>query len=211
MSIEGHLTTMRWDRAVTPTRLKSLAYVLPASSSTARLADPRLHSPTMTEDNQLGKDAAELDNEEAKRAAEIIQRTWKGHRSRRELKGHGLSASERWTEVVKDAQFHKEITSPTSPEAQRRSDTELLPAKTHWNHVVNVAKRAARDDNSTSTLSDDSHYGQEAAPDALSDEQRAALGQRRQEAREQSKKKGKMMDLQYWLGERQTVIPRVLC
>jgi hypothetical protein len=45
------------------------------------------------------KSPAPLSNEEAKKAAEVIQRTYRGHRRRRELQGLGLSASTRWDEV----------------------------------------------------------------------------------------------------------------
>jgi len=37
--------------------------------------------------------------EESKRAAILIQKTFRGHRTRRELKGFGLDASTRWYEV----------------------------------------------------------------------------------------------------------------
>ncbi len=40
-----------------------------------------------------------LSDEESKKAAELIQRTYRGHRQRRELKGFGLDASTRWDEV----------------------------------------------------------------------------------------------------------------
>jgi hypothetical protein len=64
---------------------------------------------------------------------------------------------------------------------------------------LKVAKRAAQDDPSASGGSENEHYGQEANTSALSDEQRDALRKRRREARELSKKKAKMMELQYWL------------
>lgn len=40
-----------------------------------------------------------LSGEEAKRAAVLIQKTFRGHRTRRQLKGFGLDASTRWYEV----------------------------------------------------------------------------------------------------------------
>ena len=67
---------------------------------------------------------------------------------------------------------------------------------------MNVTKRAARDDVSSEESEDESrnsHYGQEADPQALSDEQRAALRERRREARNLGKRNAKMMELQYWL------------
>ena len=40
-----------------------------------------------------------LTEEESKKAAELIQRTYRGHKRRRELNGFGLNASTRWDEV----------------------------------------------------------------------------------------------------------------
>lgn len=40
-----------------------------------------------------------LDEEEEKKAAQLIQRHYRGYRERRELAGMGLDASARWTEV----------------------------------------------------------------------------------------------------------------
>lgn len=40
-----------------------------------------------------------LSEEEREKAAQLIQRTYRGHRTRRELDGFGLDASTRWYEV----------------------------------------------------------------------------------------------------------------
>lgn len=39
------------------------------------------------------------DTEEQKRAAQLIQRNYRGYRERRQLQGMGLDASARWAEV----------------------------------------------------------------------------------------------------------------
>lgn len=66
--------------------------------------------------------------------------------------------------------------------------------------MLNVAKRAAKDDASSSSEDEDQNgQGSEANPSVLSAEQKAALKRRRQEARELGRKKAKMMELQYWL------------
>lgn len=43
--------------------------------------------------------ASSMDNEEQKRAAQMIQRNYRGYRERRQLEGMGLDASARWAEV----------------------------------------------------------------------------------------------------------------
>lgn len=151
-----------------------------------------------------------IDDLEAKNAAEIIQvrdhrhqlrpgaddarRTFRGHRTRRELKGFGLDATTRFTETVRDAQFEEEIQSPIRAESQPQTgDTTASLARVRWRHVLNVAKRAAKDDDSTSSETENKDA------QALSPEQRAELRRRRQQARELGRRQAKMMELQYWL------------
>lgn len=102
---------------------------------------------------------------------------------------------------MKDAQFQEELQSPASVESRR--DGTKSPAQANWSHVINVAKRAARDDGASSTSEEDKesdhHLGQEADLSTLSADQRVALKRRRQEARDLGKKRAKMMELQYWL------------
>lgn len=42
---------------------------------------------------------AKMDSEEREKAAQLIQRNYRGYRARRQLQGIGLDASARWAEV----------------------------------------------------------------------------------------------------------------
>ncbi|ETN42808.1 uncharacterized protein HMPREF1541_01966 [Cyphellophora europaea CBS 101466] len=139
-----------------------------------------------------------LDTDEEKRAAELIQVSTLLAPVRQKLTTRGAPSEA--TEHDVDKQFQEEIEGPVSSQPQRGGNTP--PSRANWTHVINVAKRAAKDDHSSSESNDDAndgHYGQETDPSNLSPEQRVALKRQRQEARELSKKKAKMMELQYWL------------
>jgi hypothetical protein len=64
-----------------------------------------------------------LNDEERQKAAELIQRNYRGHRERRMLNGLSLDPSTRWVEAVKEARYRL-MTEPRSREsndATRRS------------------------------------------------------------------------------------------
>lgn len=135
------------------------------------------------------------------KAASNIQRTYRGYRTRRELKGHGLSASTRWVEAVKDAQYQK-LTSPTEPEnedgAEKPQDNgqSISPARAHWHFAGQVARRAGADNpHSTSSDTSGSEIGMASANISEKQKQRHD----RVKARNRKVPASKMMDLQYWL------------
>ncbi|KAH8432697.1 IQ calmodulin-binding motif protein [Aspergillus melleus] len=86
-----------------------------------------------------------LDDVTAQNAARIIQRAYRGYRTRRELCGLGLDASTRWVEAVKDAEWHL-LHRPTAPSSET-NNTPKSQAKLNWKRAVSVAKQAGGDDN----------------------------------------------------------------
>ncbi|OCT51390.1 IQ calmodulin-binding domain-containing protein [Cladophialophora carrionii] len=155
--------------------------------------------------------STDLSAEEAKKAAVLIQKTYRGHRTRRQLNGFGLDASTRWYEAVRDARF-KQVTTPRppspggesgSPDAEGdRTTTPSSPARAKWTRATEIARRAGADDRSPSvsdlSSSDMSEEGQglETVP---TQQEKAATRKRRAEANAVRKKTAKMMDLQYFL------------
>lgn len=57
------------------------------------------NAPNHIDAHSLDQTPRSLTGEEAKQAAILIQKTFRGHRARRQLKGFGLDASTRWYEV----------------------------------------------------------------------------------------------------------------
>ncbi|KAL2174656.1 uncharacterized protein P884DRAFT_184607, partial [Thermothelomyces heterothallicus CBS 202.75] len=84
-------------------------------------------------------------------AATVIQRTYRGYRARREIKGLGINASTRWVHAIREAQW-RELTTPHArsdlvgdgsegperPAAGRRSST----ARQNWKKVSAIARHA---------------------------------------------------------------------
>jgi hypothetical protein len=142
---------------------------------------------------QPAKRSTDLSAAEAKRAAELIQKTYRGHRTRRQLNGHGLDASTRWYEAVKDARY-RAITTPRAPmngdtANGEEGETPTSPARSKWKQATHIARRAGADDRSPSMsdLSDESSAEEEEEDQAKDD------------GDAMRKKTAKMMDLNYFL------------
>ncbi|KIW91655.1 uncharacterized protein Z519_07623 [Cladophialophora bantiana CBS 173.52] len=147
----------------------------------------------------------DLSAEEYKKAAVLIQKTYRGHRTRHQLNGFGLDASTRWYEAVRDAQF-KEHTLPRPPIAPHdhanANETTTSPARLKWSRATEVARRAGADDRSPSISdfsSDDDAEDAEGSSSGPTQEEREEARRKRAEANAVRKKAGKMMDLQYFL------------
>jgi hypothetical protein len=56
-------------------------------------------APNSTAENAQENPVSTMADEESRQAAILIQKTFRGHRTRRQLKGFGLDASTRWYEV----------------------------------------------------------------------------------------------------------------
>ncbi|OJJ99125.1 hypothetical protein ASPACDRAFT_43785 [Aspergillus aculeatus ATCC 16872] len=81
-------------------------------------------------------------------AAQTIQRVYRGYRTRRELRGLGLSQhsqnTSRLIEAVKEAEW-RQIHRPSAPEDKSDLDS-AAHARKNWLRAVSVAKRAGGDD-----------------------------------------------------------------
>ncbi|GKZ66578.1 hypothetical protein AnigIFM50267_000443 [Aspergillus niger] len=129
--------------------------------------------------------------EKRARAAQTIQRTYRGYRTRRALRGLDLSAStSRWKDAVKEAEW-RQLHRPSAP-AQDLDST--ANARRNWLRAVSVAKRAGGDDDDdleSKTATTSSHTGDngsvtDSSPTILHHDLPAGTT-------------AKMMDLQYFL------------
>ncbi|TPX17164.1 uncharacterized protein E0L32_003282 [Thyridium curvatum] len=152
------------------------------------------------------------------KAASLIQRTYRGYRVRREMKGLGVNATTRWTHALREAQF-REMTRPRArselgeggvvsvlsrpslegeggpaSDSPSRSSTA---ARQNWKKAAIIAKRATTDENSSSDSDSNSESSDTTGSEAS--EHKAEMKKLRQEAREKRKKDSKMMGLQYFL------------
>lgn len=142
------------------------------------------------------------------RAATLIQRTYRGYRTRREMKGLGLNADTRWTHAIREMKF-REMTTPRS----RLSNDEIASQDNHkspgsdgtaarksssarykWRKVATIAGRAAQDmDYETSDSGSDSDS------QLSTSEKREQAHRKREEAKARRRKDARMMGLQYFL------------
>ncbi|KAJ5319735.1 hypothetical protein N7508_000018 [Penicillium antarcticum] len=75
-------------------------------------------------------------------------RVYRGYRTRRELRGFGLSASTRWAEAFREAQWHR-LHQPANTRVAS-ADEGFNQARRNWQRAVSVAKRAGGDDDRVS-------------------------------------------------------------
>ncbi|EXJ58407.1 hypothetical protein A1O7_05832 [Cladophialophora yegresii CBS 114405] len=166
---------------------------------------------TSNHTKETAQPSTDLSAEEAKKAAVLIQKTYRGHRTRRELNGFGLDASTRWYEAVRDARF-KQVTTPRPPSPGGRSGspdseanrtaTPSSPARSKWNRATEIARRAGADDRSPSVSdlsSSDMSEEEQGFGTMPTQEEKEAARKRRGEANAVRKKTAKVMDLQYFL------------
>lgn len=165
-----------------------------------------------TRSGTKGVEPAEDDSKRDK-AATLIQRTYRGYRTRREMAGLGIDASTRWTHAIREAQF-RELTIPRArgggidgdndaaggtstwvgdkPADPGTGSRTTTAARRNWKKAATIARRAgndadeAADGSSSSSSSSDSESG--------SEEKR-----RKEEAKARRKKDAKTMGLQYFL------------
>ncbi|KUI70348.1 hypothetical protein VM1G_05832 [Cytospora mali] len=144
------------------------------------------------------------------RAATLIQRTYRGYRTRREMKGLGLDADTRWTHAMRELQF-REMTKPrarsedgptqalaNATDRDMSSAKKLSPARYNWRKAAVIAKRAGADmDDDSTSISSDSDS--DADSGLLTPEKRKAAHQKREEAKVKRRNNARMMGLQYFL------------
>ncbi|KAJ4382939.1 hypothetical protein N0V86_002166 [Didymella sp. IMI 355093] len=142
-----------------------------------------------------------LSAQEQQKAAQLIQRNYRGYRERRQLQGIGLNASARWAEAVRDAKWRNATrlksradSQPnrgelTTPEERARANSEA--ARKNWKRVGEIARRAGADDAPDASHSD--------TDDACSPEERTNQKMKKDVQKTERDKTAKMMDLQYFL------------
>ncbi|KAF7549161.1 hypothetical protein G7Z17_g6587 [Cylindrodendrum hubeiense] len=136
---------------------------------------------------------------ERTQAARVIQRTFRGHRARREMNGFGLDAGTRWMTAIREAQF-REVNRPKSKDDTDMSNMgagspegrQHSMAREKWKKASMVARRANHDDDSSDSSSQSSD--EEASP-----EDRAAAKAQRHKANSTRRSEAKMMGIQYFL------------
>lgn len=152
--------------------------------------------------HERGQEAA--DHHERAHAAKLIQKTYRGHRTRREVEGFGLDASTRWVSAIREAEF-RAITTPkskASPDNGSASNgsaekPHLSNAQLNWKKASVVARRAGHDNlesddgNDTSSISS---VDSDASP-----EEKDRIRQLRDKLIAGRKHQAKMMGLQYFL------------
>lgn len=157
--------------------------------------------------------APDSDNILMQHAATLIQKTYRGYKTRREMKGLGLDADTRWTHAIRELRF-REMVQPRgkdvvpvplgtmatqkglggdSDEAKRKS----FSARYKWKKVATIAARAAADMDDEPTSSSDSEPL--ADPGISTSEQRRIAHQKREEAKARRQKDARVMGLQYFL------------
>ncbi len=161
---------------------------------------------SLTEKLRAGQSVDDILRE---KAATLIQRTYRGYRARRTLKGLSIDASMRWAHAIRDAQYREVIRpraraelldtsggdSSALDEPQTAQSSES-PAKRHWKKVAMIVKHAELDQDSS-----ESEPESEPETNGLGDPQ--SLAQRRstlqQETRAERQKEAKAMGLEYFL------------
>ncbi|RYP61857.1 hypothetical protein DL771_009976 [Monosporascus sp. 5C6A] len=135
------------------------------------------------------------------KAATVIQKNYRGYRTRREMQGHGLSASTRWSHAIKDARW-REMTRPRARSETGSNlgsgnvSTSRSAARQNWSKAAMIVRRAGADeDSSHSTKCSSERSSEDEDVDALTPEQKEeAL-----KVKQKRKKRARVMGLQYFL------------
>ncbi|EKD18203.1 IQ calmodulin-binding motif protein [Drepanopeziza brunnea f. sp. 'multigermtubi' MB_m1] len=149
-----------------------------------------------------GGEVGETDRAERERAANLIQRSYRGHRERRIMAGLSLDPTTRWLEAVKEAQYRnlttprakREVQETTGEDVQARSvhsGGTINYARQNWKKIGLITRRAGGDEESDSEGSGDDAN----TPEHEREERR----KREMEAKLKRRQAAKIMDLQYFL------------
>lgn len=160
-----------------------------------------------------GADPGNGDNLIMQRAATLIQKTYRGYKTRREMKGLGLDADTRWTHAIREMRFRDmvqprgkdDVPVPIGTEATQEglgTDNDDAKRKSYsarykWRKVATIAARAAADmdDEPTSSSSSDS----DSDSGLSTSEKRRIAHEKREEAKARRRKDARVMGLQYFL------------
>ncbi|RYP85309.1 hypothetical protein DL770_005055 [Monosporascus sp. CRB-9-2] len=153
-------------------------------------------------DNSADKTERGADGEVIRsKAATVIQKNYRGYRTRREMQGHGLTASTRWSHAIKDARW-REMTKPRARSETMSSlgsgsvSTSRSAARQKWSKAAMIARRAGADeDSSHSTKCSSESSSEDEDFDALTPEQKEKM----LKAKEKRKMHARVMGLQYFL------------
>ncbi|KAK6820972.1 IQ calmodulin-binding domain-containing protein [Apiospora arundinis] len=147
------------------------------------------------------------------KAATLIQRSYRGYRVRRQMKGLNLDASTRWTHAIRDAKWqHLNKPRPrdsgtTSPDdestaagnAGSRPRSSTSAARQNWKKVAAIAMRANGDEDSSHSESESESSSDLEMNENMSEKEKEKVRKRRAKAKAKRRKKAKMMGLQYFL------------
>lgn len=114
-------------------------------------------------------------------AAEIIQRTYRGYRDRRTLKGLGLDPSTRWIEALKEARY----TTTMRPKSRKQSSPEV---RDRWKKAGALAQRVGSDATS-----------EESESAAENDTERMRIREHKRKKKQERDGYAKMIGLEYYL------------
>lgn len=144
-------------------------------------------------------------------AARVIQKTFRGYRTRREMDGFGLDASTRWVAAIREAQFRQSIKpraapssglpAPALPTLDDPIDVKPLDARRKWKKASRVVRHAGHDDDEHDLDDSGSHDDDDDDVSATtgSSSQRAEARRRREQANRERRQAARMMGLQYFL------------
>lgn len=147
------------------------------------------------------------------RAATMIQRTYRGYKTRREMMGLGLNADTRWTHAIKELQF-RSVTTPRArqdtvtsmPEDARAEGREdgntdaarrSKSARYNWHKIATIARRAGGDMEDDHSSSSDSDSDSDSGPSTS--ERKEAREKRKETKAKRHNDATMMMGLQYFL------------
>ena len=142
------------------------------------------------------------DEDHARRtkAARLIQKTFRGHRARRELDGFGLDANTRWISALREMEF-RQTTMPksrdardatlSSPGTEEDDSRPISSAMLRWKKASIVARRAGHDDLESDTSSSSSTDG--------SDDERENIRRQSDKIRNGHRSHAQIMGLPYFL------------
>ncbi|KAG8163386.1 hypothetical protein KVR01_006683 [Diaporthe batatas] len=145
------------------------------------------------------------------RAATMIQRTYRGYKTRREMRGLGLNANSRWTHALRELQFrtvttprarHDTVTSVPGDFEADHEDTEAAKrsksARYNWHKIATIARRAGGDLEDDHSSSSDSDSDSDSGPETS--DKKGETRQKRKETRARRRNDATMMmGLQYFL------------
>lgn len=145
------------------------------------------------------------------RAATMIQRTYRGYKTRREMRGLGLNANSRWNLAFKELQF-RTVTTPrarhdtvaSAPENCEVNDGYTDAAKRsksaryNWHKIATIARRAGGDLEDDHSSSNDSDSESDSGL-ATSDRNRGSRQKREEIKTRRRNDATMMMGLQYFL------------